>query len=121
MASQGLAHVKSSNERLQARIERIRNEHKTAIRQTMGAALTVGTAFGLGYLEERYPERMQKFIAGFPLSLIAGGGLILASGFEVGGEETAMYLGDAGRGALAAWAAGKGGEIGRKQLAAAPK
>lgn len=119
MASDALTHARTANERLQERISKIRNEHKIAIRETVGAGITIGTAFGIGYLEGRYPARMLNFVAGFPLSLIAGGVGLALAGFEVGGPEAATYLGDAGRGALAAWAAGRGGDIGREQAKAA--
>jgi len=115
MASAALSHVRTANERLQERINRIRTDHKSAIRETVGAGITIGTAFGIGYMEGRYPENMLHFIAGFPLSLVAGGVGLALAGFEVGGPEAAAYIGDAGRGALAAWAAGRGGEIGRDQ------
>jgi len=117
MATAALSHVRNANEKLQERIARIRTEHKSAIRETMGAGISIGTAFGIGYLEGRYPERMLHFIAGFPLSLVAGGVGLALAGFEVGGAEAAQYIGDAGRGALAAWAAGAGGAIGREQAA----
>jgi protein-S-isoprenylcysteine O-methyltransferase Ste14 len=119
MASDALAHARTANERLVERINRVRAENKSAIRQTVGAGITIGTAFAIGYFEARYPKNAD--IAGFPISLVAGGVALALAGFEVGGAETAAYVGDAGRGSLAAWAAGQGGKIGRDQLAAAPK
>lgn len=119
MASQALETVTQQKEALMARINRMQKEHASGIRETVGAGITVGTAFAVSWFEARYPKN--KDIAGLPISLFAGGVLIGLSAFEVAGKNDSVYLGDAGRGALAAWAAGEGGAMGRKQLAEQPK
>jgi len=115
MSSAALSHARVEREKLQERISRIKRDHKNAIRETVGAGITVATAFGVGYMEGRYPS-YSNLIGSLPLSLVAGGALLTMAGLEVGGAEQAAYIGDAGRGCLAAWAAGSGGAFGREGL-----
>lgn len=117
MATEAIQHVREQKEKLMERIQRMRAEHATGVRETVGAGITVATAFGLGWFEGRYPDKAN--VAGIPITLFAGGVLLGLAAFEVGGKEDSIYLGDAGRGALAAWAAKRGADIGASQLAEA--
>jgi hypothetical protein len=113
MATAALDRAKEEKERLQDRLARYRQKSEKGVRATMGAAITVGSAFLGSYLEGRYPENM-KLIGALPLTLVAGGALLTLSAFEVGGAAQSEYIADAGKGLLAAWAAGRGGEMGRE-------
>lgn len=113
--AEAISTVKAQKERLLDRINRMREEHKSGMRETVGAGITIGTAFAMGWWENRYPEQAEKGLMGAPIPLILGATLLGLAAFEVGGKEDSVYLGDAGRGALAAWAAVRGADIGRKQ------
>ncbi len=117
MASEALDKAKEDKERALGTLRRIKSDHANAIRETVGAGITIGSAFGVGWFEARYPKNAD--IVGMPVSLVLGGALLTAAAFEVGGKEESKWIGDAGRGCLAAWAAGRGGEMGREQLAKA--
>jgi hypothetical protein len=105
--------LQQRQDRILARIRGMTLRQDQAVRETVGAGITIGTAFAIGWFEKRYPDNAE--ILGMPVSLVIGGAAIAAAAFEVGGQETAKYLGDAGRGALAAWAAQKGAELGDEQ------
>lgn len=94
------------NQGLRARIQKAYNENESAIQTGVRAAVVAGSAFAVGYLEERYPDRSK--VAGVPASLVlAAAGLgSVALGYVP--KEHAYMAEAAGLGALAAYGYGQG-------------
>lgn len=100
-------------ERAKAQLKTLRDKNKEAIGHTIGTAATMGSAFAVSYIEGRYPDK--KDIFGVPVSLAAGVACTIAGVLGAGGDKTAnAVLQSVGNGALAAYAAGRGLEMGRE-------
>jgi hypothetical protein len=105
-----LVAAESQINRLQGRLARVASEKKSEISKVVNAAATGATAFGLGYVEERYPDRAQ--IGGMQLSTVIGGLAFVAGALGWTGEDELML--SIGTGALAVSAAKKGSEAGKE-------
>jgi hypothetical protein len=110
-----LVAAERDNQRLKGKLDRVLKDGKNALRQGVNSALTVGSAFGLSYLENRYPERAE--LAGMRLSLVVGGLALTAGALGWTGEdELALAVGN---GALSANAAQRGATMGAEHRAKA--
>lgn len=89
---------------LRNRLGKVREKSKQEVEQITDAALTAGASFGFAYLQGRYPTKAQ--VGQVPLSLIAGGGLLIGGLMKWIPE--GQYVASVGSGAIAAYAAMKG-------------
>jgi len=100
------------------RIKTLAADNKKTISQTVNTAAAVGTGYGLGYFESRYPDRAE--IMGAPISAVVGAAATVAALMDLGGdEETNSLLLSVGTGALATWAASEGRKKGTEAAAEA--
>jgi DhnA family fructose-bisphosphate aldolase class Ia len=110
MAKSALAKREAS---LKGRIKKYQEKSQKATEAAIGTAATMGSAFAVSYIEGRYPDK--KDIFGVPVSLAVGVSATIAGVLGAGGDKTAnAVLTSAGNGALAAYAAGRGLEMGRE-------
>jgi hypothetical protein len=110
--SEALVLAEQDNLRLQRKLDRLGAKSKEAVQTGLKVTVSTGSAFGLAYLEARYPER--KEIMGMPLSAVVGGGALVAGAAGWGGGENTAILEAMGMGGLAAWAAARGKEAGEE-------
>lgn len=112
--------IYSGGSRLQAlrdSLKRQREKSREATESLVETTMSAGSAFAIGYLEEKYPDLKgaNKGIFGIDASLVAGlvGVGIGATGI-IKDKTMARYAEALGVGALAAYAASKGAEMARK-------
>ncbi len=100
-------------EGMKNRLRRAQEKSKEATSAAIGTATTMGSAFAVSYIEGRYPDK--KDIFGVPVSLALGVSATIAGVLGAGGDKTAnAVLTSTGNGALAAYAASRGLEMGRE-------
>ncbi len=102
--------------RLRKTLDRMKEESKQAMAAGIRTGAGMGTAFGVAYIEARYPDKAKVF--GIDLSLLLGvtGTAVGAFGLA-GDEQTNSVVEAAGNGALFAFAAKKGTEMGAEKAA----
>lgn len=106
-----LVALERENQSLSARWRSAREKAKAETGKLVDAALTSGSAFGFGYAQGRYPDKFQ--LGGAPLSLVIGGGLVVASVMGLMPKSAQDYGDAVGVGGLAAYAAIKGLQSGQ--------
>lgn len=92
--------------------QRLKNESKAATTQAVRTATTMGSAFGVGYIEGRYPDK--KDIFGVPVSLATGIVATIAGVMGWAGKANTDVVLSVGDGCLAAYAARRGLELGKE-------
>lgn len=114
MASEHAALVAAEreNDRMRRALAKIKTESKNALRHGVNSAVTVGTAFGIGYAETKWQDSVGKGIMGVPLGLAIGGAAFIAGSMGLTGEDDLVLA--VANGALAAVANQKGREAGSK-------
>lgn len=104
------------NESQAKAIARIKKEGQAAMEAGIRTGAGMASAFGVSYIETRYPDKNKVF--GIELSLLVGIGATAAGAFNLVGDKQASEVFEAvGMGALAAFAARKGAEMGAEALA----
>ncbi len=99
-----------------ARLARIKEDHKESLEQATRTAVTMGGAFGMAWWSGRYPERSE--ILGMDASLVVGGALTVASMMGWAGNQ-AVIVESLGTGALSVFAASKGFAMGKESASEA--
>ena len=99
-----------------ARLARIKEEHKSSLEQATRTAVTMGGAFGMAWWSGRYPERAE--ILGMDASLVVGGALTVVSMMGWAGNQ-ATIVESLGSGALTVFAGSKGYAMGKESKDAA--
>jgi hypothetical protein len=110
--SEALVLAEEDNMRLRRKLDRLGSKSKEAMATGLKVTVATGSAFGLAWLEARYPER--KEIMGMPLAAVVGGGALVAGAAGWAGAENAAILEAVGVGGLAAWAASRGKDSGEE-------
>lgn len=103
-------------DRMQARLAKLREEHKSSVESATRTAVTMGGAFGMAWWAGRYPDKNEVF--GLEASLVVGGALTVAALMGWAGDQS-MLVESLGTGALAAYAVSSGYQMGQEQAAAA--
>lgn len=103
-----LVAAERDNQRLRGKLDRVLKDGKNALKQGVNSALTVGTAYGVAYFENRFPERAK--VADMQISLVVGGLALTAGAMGWTGEDEIVMA--IGNGALAANAASRGAAMG---------
>lgn len=92
-------------------LARTRQEAKLAVQSGVKTGVGMGSAFGVSYIEARYPDKAKVF--GLDVSLLIGVGATAAGALGYAGDkETNDVVEAIGNGALAAFAAKKGAQMG---------
>lgn len=113
MANTSMTKLRKQLDASKKKLAANKEEGTKAVRAGMRTATSMGSAFGVSYFENRYPER--KDIFGVPVSLFLGIGAVAAGALGVSGDDTTNDLIQSfGDGSLAAFAATKGKEMGDK-------
>jgi hypothetical protein len=103
------------NARLMKTITRAKKEGKKAVEAGIRTGAGMASAFGVTYIEQRYPKNNK--VLGIDLSLLVGVVATGAGAFGLAGdEETSRVVEAVGNGALFAFAAKKGGKMGVEAL-----
>lgn len=90
---------------------RITKEAKVAMDGAVRTGTVMGSAFGMGYVEARYPDKAKVF--GIDVSLLVGVGATTAGVFGWAGDQQSNTIVEGiGIGALAHFAAKKGAQMG---------
>ena len=100
------------NERMEATLRRLRDEHETSIESATRTGAAMIGAFGTAWWAGRYPDKREVF--GLDSSLVVGAALNVAALMGWAGKSSAMVEA-LGVGALSTWAATKGHELGNEQ------
>lgn len=103
--------LSDANERLKRSLARVRNEGKAAVEAGIRTGAGMASAFGVAYVEARYPDKAKVF--GIDLSLLVGVTGTAVGAFGLAGDKQTNEVVEAlGNGALFAFAAKKGSEMG---------
>jgi len=95
------------------KLKKLNEKSKEAMQAGLRTGVGMGSAFGMGYIEGRYPDKAK--VLGVDLSLLVGVVGTAVGAFEMAGDDQTNSLVEAvGNGALFAFAAKKGGEMGRE-------
>ena len=110
-----LAKKDATIERLKAWNKKRAEESKGAVVAGIRTGAGMGSAFGVGYFEHRYPDKAQ--VVGIDLSLLVGviGTAVGAFGLAGKDKQTNELIEAVGNGALFAFAAKKGAEMGAEK------
>ena len=112
-----LEKAQDESSRYSKALARVKDEGKKAMQAGIRTGAGMGTAFAVGYVEGRYPEKATVF--GIDLSLLVGvAGTAVGAFGLTGDQQTNELIEAAGNGALFAFAAKKGSEIGKEKAAA---
>lgn len=95
----------------------IRKKSAEIANEATDTAVTVGSAFGWGFVKHAYPKVGQAKLFGthFPLVPALAGGAVIAQLFDVGGKATTL-LGTPSKGVLAGESYAYGSTIGSRKL-----
>lgn len=105
----------SELQRTKEALKRERSAAKEATETLIETAMSAGSAFGLSYLRAAYPQSVGKGVFGMDVDLLAGLVGVGAGATGLVKDKTmSAYLEALGVGALAAYAARKGSEMGSK-------
>ena len=105
-----------TSERLKRSMTKAKEEGKKALQAGLRTGAGMGAAFGVTYIEKRYPDNNK--VLGVDLSLLVGVIGTAAGAFNMAGDkQTSEIIEAIGNGSLFAFAAKKGGEMGSEALA----
>jgi hypothetical protein len=111
--------LRDERARLKRASEKMKLEAKKATHSAIGVASAAGAAFGVSYLETRYPDGIGKGVFGIDTSLLVGVvGVALGATGMAGDEQSNHIVENVGIGSLAAYAAKMGRERGATSAAA---
>ncbi len=116
MSDRALIALEKDNQTLRSRLKKLSGKDKEAVKQGIFTASAMGSAFGVSYLEARYPDKAQ--VASVPVSLLAGGVASIVGAMGYAGENSDV-IGMAGLGMLCAYGAKRGTESGNDAKAKA--
>jgi len=108
--SRALVKAREQNERQKALIKRLKSKGEDATKTAVRTAAAMGTSFAVSYVEGRYPDKSE--ILGIPVSLAVGVGLTVTGAMGWAGKESSELVQSAGDGALSAYAARRGYDMG---------
>lgn len=105
--------LRDERARLENARKKMKLEAKKATQSAIGVAGSAGAAFGVSFLETRYPDGIGKGVFGIDTSLLVGVlGVGLGATGMAGDEQTSHLVESIGIGSLAAYAAKMGRERG---------
>lgn len=104
--------MKAANDKLQQKLKSMQEKYGGEVKSGIRTALVGGTSLGAAYIDARYPKTN---LWGIPNSALIGA---VATGLALSGVagKDGFYLGAVGDGALAAYAASKGTQLGTEAL-----
>lgn len=116
--AQSIRKLENDNQRLKRAMAKVREEGKAAVEAGIRTGAGMASAFGVAYMENRYPDKSKVF--GVDVSLLVGVAGTAAGAFGlVGDEQTNRIVEAIGNGALFAFTAKKGAEMGAEAAQAA--
>lgn len=115
MISQGEAKKALSKlESKEKRLQRLKKESQKGVETGMRTGLTMASAFGVGWLKGKYPDKTE--IIGLDAGLVIGAGLTFASLMGWAGNQEVVFE-SLGNGALASYAVSEGFRLGGAKAA----
>lgn len=103
--------VEAEKERLRRTLAKVKKEGQVAVQAGIRTGAGMASAFGVAYTEQRYPDKAKVF--GIDLSLLVGVTGTAVGAFGLAGDRQTNDIVEAiGNGALFAFAAKRGGEMG---------
>lgn len=114
--SRKLAEAEKKLESKNRTIRKLKEQSEQATEVAVQTATTMTSSFAVSYFEARYKEKSE--VMGMPTSLLVGVGATVAGALGVGGRQ-ANLVRAMGDGALAAYAARRGSEMGEEAAAEA--